>query len=153
MDVQKSLDPRSLKRYVQTRRFTGRRGLTPMKTKHRKTIPKTRGHRVEKKQYVQLRKHSNPKQQDERQGSDKNEHCKGEERKGCEDSSLEREREDTKKHTQIDQRGDTEDSEESIHPGLIQTLSRLPEQTETTTAVHETSDKKEIEAEELLPWS
>lgn len=151
MDVQKSLD--RVKRYLQTRRFTGRRGLTPMKTKHRKTIPKTRGHKVEKKQHVQLPKLSNPKRHDERQEGDKNEHCESEEWKGGEDSCYQGERKDTEKHTQIDQRGDTEDSEESIHPGLIQTLPRLPEQATIakTSAVDETSDKKEIEAEELLP--
>jgi hypothetical protein len=120
-----------------------------MKTKHRKTIPKTRGHRVEKKQNVHLRKHTSPKQHDKRETNDEDQHGQDSKREGNKDGCPGGEREDTKKHTQVEQSGNSENSEESVHPGLIQTLPDMLEQS----AVHETSDKTEIEAEEIPLWS
>lgn len=144
MDVQKSL-----RRYLQTRRFTGRRGLTPMKTKHRKTIPKTRGHRVGKKIHVPVLKHTSPQRDGEWGTEDENKHSEHQGQEGNQNSGSQGKREDTKEHTQVEQSGNSENSEKSVHPGPIQTLPDMPEQS----AVHETSDKTEIEAEELPLWS
>ena len=86
MDRAKTLDQRLLKRCFQTRRFTGRRGITPMKSKHKKAVPKTRGHKVGKRPYVPIRKHSVSQQYEQWKDTDTEEHCKDKERKGAEDS-------------------------------------------------------------------
>lgn len=149
MELGKTLVPQlsKIKRYIQTRRFTGRRGLTPIKSKHKVHLRKTRGHKVEYKQYVPILKHASAKQHDERKEDDKSEYSQGEERQGHQDSTHEGKREDTQEHSQVEQGGNTENSKESIHPGPLQALLRLLE----STAAYEEDDKTEIEAEEITP--
>lgn len=134
-----------LGRYRLTRRISGRRGVTPIKSKHKKTIPKTRGHKLEKKPYVPLRKHTNTQSDEERKDSYKDKYGKDPERKGDQDSCLGGEREDTQEHTQTVSLGDQENPEESVHPGTLQAVLDLP----TATASVQTADKTEIEAEEI----
>ena len=142
MDVKKTL------RCLQTRRFTGRRGLTPIRTKQKKTIPKTRGHKVEKKPYVPLRKHTSTQQLGERQATDQEKHSQDQQREGDQGSGRGGKREGEEEHQEIIEVRDTENSTESIHPGPVQTVSALPEQA----AVHTSSETPLIEAEELPPW-
>lgn len=142
MDVKKTL------RCLQTRRFTGRRGLTPIKTKQKKSIPKTRGHKVEKKPYVPLRKHTSSQQSGKRQTTDQEKHSQDQQREGDQVGCCGGERKDEEKHQEVVQCRDTENSTESIHPGPVQTLSALSEQA----AVHAPSETPLIEAEELPPW-
>ena len=136
---------KSLKRYFQTRRFTGRRGITPMKSKHKKSVAKTRGHKVEKKPYVPIRKHTGPQQHGERQGKDKDEHSDNQKREGDQDSGGEGGKEDKEEHTQVDKGGDTENSEKPVHPGPIQAASEMHQ----SGAVDAQTSETEIEAEEL----
>ena len=140
MDVAKTL-----KRYFQTRRFTGRRGITPMKTKHRKSVPKTRSHKVEKRPYVPIRKHTTPEQPRKREATDTEEHCEDTKRKGEQDSDSGEGRKDKEEHAQIEQSGNTENSEKSVHPGPLQALPELYKWCADDTEAGET----EIEAEEL----
>lgn len=137
-------------RYALTRRTTGRRSLTPMRSKVKKTIPKTRGHRVGKKLHVPVLKHPSPQRDGERSSEDKKEHSEHQGQEGDQDGRSEGKWEDTKEYTSIEPSGNTENSEESIHPGPVQTVPDLSEQT----ALHQTSDKESIESEELspLPW-
>ena len=139
---------KTLRRYFQTRRFKGRRGITPMKTKHKKPIPKTRGHKVERKPYVPIRKLTNAQQHGQRDTKDKDEHCKDSQREGDQDSHHEGERKDQEEHTQVEPSRATENSEKSVHPGPLQTVPGLPEQT----AAHTETDETQIESEELPPW-
>lgn len=149
MELEKTLVPQQskIKRYIQTRRFTGRRGLTPIKSKHKAHLRKTRGHKVEYKPYVPILKHTGSQQHDERKEDNKSEYSQSEKRQGNEDSHHEGKREDTQEHSQVKQGGNTENSKESIHPGPLQALLRLLE----STAACEEDDKTEIEAEEITP--
>lgn len=136
----------SLKRYLQTRRFTGRRSITPMRTKHRKAALKTRGHRIGKKPYVPIRKHTIPQQLREWETTDTKEYCEDTGGQGNQDSHPDEGWQNKEKHAQIDQSRNTENSEKSVHPGPLQAMSevykRCADDTETT--------ETEIEAEELL---
>lgn len=136
---------KSLKRYFQTRRFTGRRGITPMKSKHRKSVPKTRSHKVEKKPYVPIRKHSVSQCPGERKAADTEKHSENQEWQRNEDSDSNERRKTQEEHTQVDQGGNTENSEKPVHPGPVQTLPELHKGCADDTETAET----EIEAEEL----
>jgi hypothetical protein len=145
MEGTKTLDQRLLKRYFQTRRFTGRRGLTPMKSKHKKSVPKTRGHKVEKRPYVPIRKHAGSQQSSERETTDPQEHRKDTEWKGDQDSHSDERWENKEEHPQVVEGGATENSEKSVHPGPIQAVSELYKWCADDTETTETC----IEAEEL----
>lgn len=142
----------TLRRYIQTRRFSGRRGVTPMRTKHRKPVTKTRSNRVEKRSDVSVRKHTiscvNRKWKEENE----KEHRNDQERKGDKDCDSGGGEEDKEECSHVEQRGDSADPEESVHPGLVQTLSGLLEQTPQSNecADDQEADQTEIEAEVLL---
>lgn len=147
MDGTKTLDQKTLlKRYFQTRRFTGRRGITPMKTKQRKSVPKTRGHKVDKKPYVPIRKHTGAQRHCEREGTNTEECSKDSKREGEQDSHSGEGRQNKEKHAQVEPIRNTENSEKSIHPGPVQTLPEMHKWCADDTETAET----EIEAEELL---
>lgn len=137
---------RTLGRYLKTRRFSGRRGLTPMKTKHRKSVAKTRSHRVEKGADVSIRKHTisciNRKWKEENE----KEYREDQERKGDKDGDPGAREEDKEEYSQIEQNRDIPDSKESVHPGLVQAVPGLSEQS----ADDQEGDQTEIEAEVLL---
>lgn len=118
-----------------------------MKSKHRKPIPKTRGHKVERK-YVPIRKLTDAQQPSERNAQNKDECREDSERKRNKDSDCEGERKDQEEHPQVEQGGNTENSEKSVHPGPLQTVPGLSEQT----AAHAQTAETEIESEELPPW-
>ena len=134
-----------LGRYRLTRRISGRRGVTPIKSKHRKTIPKTRGHKLEKKPYVPLRKHAGSQSDEGRKECNEDKYGKDSERQGDQNSDSEGKRDNTEEHTQAEQVRNPEDSAESVYPGTVQALPDLPEQTASV----QISDKTEIEAEEI----
>lgn len=119
-----------------------------MKTKQRKTIPKTRGHRVEKKPYVPLRERTDAQQSGQRETSDKKENSQDQKREGHQISLGGGRREVQKEYVQVESSGNTENSEQSIHPGPIQTLSALPGETACDTAY----ETPLVEAEEI-PFS
>lgn len=127
-----------------TRRFTGRRALTPMKSRH-KTIPKTRCHRVEKKPHVSIRKHSVPHVEGRREETDPKKHCEDSQREGDQDCCDHERREDKEEHTQAETLRGTENSEKSVHPGPVQTVSVMHQEG----ADDQTYANAEIEAEEL----
>lgn len=141
MDGDKILD--SSKRYKFTRRYSGRRAITPMRSKLKK-IQKTRGHKVEKK-HVPLFKHTSSFHDGERKKEDESQCCKHTERKGNQDSDNKRGKENQKEHTSSEQERNDQDSKESIHPGPVQTLPRLPEH-----AYGDDTQEETIEAEQLL---
>lgn len=129
-----------LNRYLQTRR----RRITPMKRKHRKTVPKTRGHKVDKKPYVPLRKHASSQQHEGWKPTDSHEHSDHSEREGNQDSDRGRTRKDKEEYAQIEQGGTTENSEESVHPGPLQAMLEMYKCADDT----QTSETC-VEAEEL----
>jgi hypothetical protein len=135
----------TLRRYLQTRRFSGRRGLTPMKTKHRKSVPKTRSHRIEKRTDVSVRKHTISCVNRKWKEDNEKEHRKDSEREGDKDGDPGTRKEDKEECSQVEQIGDAEDSTESVHPGPLQAVPGLPQQS----ADDETPEQTEIEAEEL----
>lgn len=136
-------------RYAKTRRFTGRRSITPMRSKHKhKSIGKTRGHRVEKRKHVQLLQHTGPQHDGKREGEDENQHGGGTQGEGHQDCDSSAKWEDTQINQEAEQIRDRKDSKESIHPGPLQTVSDMSEQT----ADYQKQDKEGIEAEELAPF-
>jgi hypothetical protein len=116
-----------------------------MRTKHKKSVAKTRSNKVEKGENVSIRKHTiscvNRKWKEENE----KEYRKDSEREGDKDSDSEPQREDKEECSQIDQIGDAKHSEESVHPGPVQAVPGLSEQS----ADDQTPDQTEIEAEEL----
>jgi hypothetical protein len=137
------MDRKKTLRYLQTRRFTGRRGLTPIKTKQKRTIPKTRSHRVETKPYVPLREYTGSFESRERQATDKEKHCEDPKWEGDQISCLDGEWQNKEECEKTQSEGNTENSAESIHPGPIQAVSTLhPE-----SADDQTGYKNEIESE------
>lgn len=114
-----------------------------MRSKHKKSIPKTRGHKVERK-YVPIRKHASSHVQGGRQNQNTQEYCEDSGHQGNKDSGDYRGQENQEKYTQAETLRDTENSEKSVHPGLVQTMSEM-----SSTADDQTDGKTEIEAEEL----
>ncbi len=142
MDVKKTF------RCLQTRRFTGRRGLTPMKTKQRRVIPKTRGHRVEKKPYVPIRKYAGSHNNEGRKETDTKESCENSQWEGNQGSHNLGGQENKEECKETQSIRNTENSEEPVHPGPVQALSEMHPQSADDT----TSEKGGIESEELPPW-
>ena len=134
------------RRYANTRRGTGRRGLTPIKTRQKRLIPKTHRsnhhHRVDD---VSVYQHSGTQHDSKRKGSGSCEHSQHQEWKGDQGSTDNQGRKDEKEQTPIDEEGDKQYSTEQVHPGTLQEVQQLFEQD----AFQETADKTEIEAEEL----
>jgi len=129
-----------------TRRIKGRRAITPMRSKHKCQIKKTRGHKVEKRPYVPLLKHTGSLVHGEWEEKDKSQFGEHSQRQGNQDSHHQGGEENKKEHTQTEQVRNTENSEKSIHPGPVQTMSDM---SESATADDQAYDKTEIEAEEL----
>lgn len=117
-----------------------------MKTKQKRLIPKTHKHRVE--DGVSLRKHTDAQLPGEWKTSDTSEQGENQQREGHQNSSVGGKWEDTKEHTQVEQSGDEQNTKESVHPGTLQTMHQMSEQT-LTTACDTQTDKTEIEAEVL----
>jgi hypothetical protein len=136
----------TLGRYKHTRRITGRRAITPIQSKNRKIIKKTRGHKVERRPYVSILKHSVSHVAGEWKETDKSQLGEHSERQGDEDSHDKGEWKNEEELSSPQQIRNTENSEKSVHPGPVQTMPDLPEQA----AYDQASDKKEIEAELLL---
>lgn len=135
------------KRYKFTRRYSGRRAITPMRSKIKK-IQKTRGHRVEKK-HVPLCKQTNTHHDEKRSETCcKDEYCRHQEWEGEQNGSYQGREENQEKQTQAEQKGSTNDTTKQIHPGPIQTLLCLPE-TSPDASIRDQEEEK-IEAEQLL---
>ncbi len=145
MDGKGVLDSFSKLRILHTRRVVGRRSLTPMRSKHKRSVAKTRSSKVEAKVNVPLRKHTITFVYGKRNEKDAQEHSEDCKREGNQDSCPGGERQDQEKHSQVESLRDTENPEKSVHPGPVQALPELSEQT----AVVQTSDETEIEAEVL----
>ena len=135
----------TLGRYKYTRRITGRRAITPIQSKHRKLIKKTRGHKVERKPYVSILKHAVSHIGGEWKETDKSQLGEHSEREGNQDSHDKGKGKDEEEHTQVEQIRNTENSEKSVHPGPVQTVPDMSQQA----AYDQTPDKTEIEAEVL----
>lgn len=143
MNGEEILD-RLLKRYKYTRRYSGRRAITPMRSKLKK-IQKTRGHRVEKK-HVPLCKQTNTHDHEKRSETNhEDEYCEHQEWKGEQNGSYQAGKEDQEKQTQVEQKRNSTDSTKQIHPGPIQTLLCVFD-----TASQYDAQEEKIEAEQLL---
>ena len=141
------MEPKKRFRFpTKTLRFTGRRGITPMKTKQKRLIPKTRKHKVE--DGILLRKQADSQLSKEREASDKSKYGENQQGERHQDGSLGRKREDAKEQTQAEQSRDEQNQEESVHPGTLSTLCSMSEQP-VATACDTLTDKTEIEAEVL----
>ncbi len=117
-----------------------------MKSKHKKSIPKTRGHKVEKRSHVPIRKYPVSYVQGGRQETDTQEYSENSQREGGQDGCPDDGRQSQEEHTQIEPLRDTENSEKSVHPGPLQTVFDMHNQG----ADDQTYANAEIEAEELL---
>ncbi len=137
-------------RYAKTRRYLGKRCLTPMRSKHKRSAGKTRGHKIEKRDHVSLLKYTSSQHHGKREGTDKNEHGEYQEWQGNQNSDSEGKRQDTEINEEAEQIRNEEDTKESIHPGPVQTLLHMSEQ--QISAGNQTPDKTDIEAEELAPF-
>lgn len=142
--LRESMFPFDLK--GRTRRFHGRRGITPIKSK-KKRIIKTRSQRpvilsANRVENVSIQQHTSARSGEERSSHDEKEHSEhqGEERdQGSGDHGK---REDTQKCQEADKCGNGEDSEFTVHPGSFQGVPRLSEHADTIKA-NETELKTE----------
>ncbi len=120
-----------------------------MRSKHKLKPGKTRGHKIGKRDHVSLLKLAGSQHDGQRQGKDKDQHSEYQEWQGNQNSDSPGEWKDTQIHQEVEQIRDEKDTNESIHPGPLQTLPHMPEQ--QISAGNQTSDKTEIESEELAP--
>ncbi len=119
-----------------------------MRSKHKKSVVKTRGHKVEKRTYVPIRKYTSSFHSGQRQETNQKECGENSQREGNQSSLYSGGQEDQEKCSQAETSRNTENSEESIHPGPVQALSEMHQES----ADDETSEKGCIESEELPPW-
>lgn len=89
---------------------------------------------------IQLRKHSGSSDHDGREVENEDKHSEDQKREGHEDSCAEGKREDTEVHEESVTLGNSEHSEQSVHPGSVQELRELPASVQDT---DETSPKEE----------
>ena len=105
-----------------TRRVTGRRALTPMRSRGRKPAKTRSTGIVKKKRNVLFSKPSESRIIGERPQGDTKEQCDSEERKGSQGGSDSGKQHDTEVIKASDGKGDSCDSPRPIHPGSIQGL-------------------------------
>lgn len=141
MNGEEILD-RSLKRYKFTRRYSGRRAITPMRSKVKK-IQKTRGHKVEKKHVPLCKQTSSHDHEKRSETSHEDKHGEHQEWKGKQNGDSEGGKENQEEQTQVEQKGNPTDSTKQIHPGPIQTMLLM------SASQYDTQEEK-IEAEQLL---
>lgn len=141
MNGEEILD-RSLKRYKFTRRYSGRRAITPMRSKVKK-IQKTRGHKVEKKHVPLCKQTSSHDHEKRSETSHEDKHGEYQEWKGKQNGYCQAGEEDKEEQTQVEQERNSTDSTKQIHPGPIQALLCL------SASQYDTQEEK-IEAEQLL---
>jgi hypothetical protein len=117
-----------------TRRFHGRRSVTPMRHKSKKPSKTRCISKVERTDFhgIPIRKHTSASQSDERDTQNKDEHCEDQERKGNKDCDDEGKRKDAEVHEEVEPLGNSEYSEQPVHPGSIQELRELPASVEVT---------------------
>lgn len=127
-----------------TKRITGRRAITPMRSKHKHHIKKTRGHKVEKRPYVPLLKHTSSQLIGERKEADEGQLGEHQKREGDQDCHDQGGKQDTQELTQVEQVRNTENSEKSVHPGPVQTVFDLPEGCADDTQAIETEIESEV---------
>ena len=101
-----------------TRRFKGRRAITPMRSRGKKT----RSILVRKKRNVLLSKPSEPRINRERSQENTTEQCDSQEREGSQGSSGQGEQQGKEVVKTPDSQGDQCDSPRPIHPGSVQGL-------------------------------
>ena len=123
-----------------TRRVTGRRALTPMRSRGKKPAKTRSSGIVKKKRNVLLSKSSESRIISERPQGDTKEQCDGEERKGSQGGSDPGKQQDTEVVKTPNSQGDQCDSPRAIHPGSIQGLS-------PSASLHEL-DETELKEEE-----
>lgn len=128
-----------------TRRILGRRSLTPMRGKKRQYL-KTRYSTKVVSSHVPILQQTNSLHDETRKEESQDKYCEDPKREGSQDGPPKRRWKDTEKHTQVIQKGDSADPEESLYPGTVHQMREL---CECTDASGQTDAETEIEAEEV----
>lgn len=115
---------RALRVLNRTRRFHGRRAITPLRPK-RKRILKTRCHT--KVGNVSIQQHTGSRSDGKWSSQDQKEHSEHQGREGNKIGGDHGKWKDSEECEELDQCGNEEDSELTVHPGSLQEVSRLPE--------------------------
>ena len=111
-----------------TRRYHGRRAVTPMRRRHHRHTKTRAQPRVgnENGKDVQLSQRTASSDDGERKDAHEDADGGYPERKGTKDGDLQGERKDQEEHSETDGEGGGVHSEVSVHPGSLQELRELP---------------------------
>lgn len=126
-----------------TRRIQGRRGITPIRSKKKRIVKTRSSKRVENG--VPVQQHTSTRSHREWEKEREKEQCTDCKWKGDQDSGGDRKWDDSQEHKEAVQRGNQEDSEQSVHPGSLQELCELSE-----LAVTDITNETELQEEEGL---
>lgn len=147
--MEDSLSLLRLKKFpTKTRRFHGRRAITPIRNRKNKRYARTRSHnRVEESNAVPVLQPADSHIGEKQEKDDKKEHSGCEKREGDKDSRDEGKREDAEKHKTPHTEGDSQHSELTVHPGSVQGLPTNTSE-DSENAVTASSNATHLEEEE-----
>jgi len=147
--MEDSLSLLRLKKFpTKTRRFHGRRAITPIRNRKNKRYARTRSHnRVEESNAIPVLQQTDSHVGEKREEDHKKEHSRCEKREGDKDSRDEGKREDAEKHETPETEGDSRHSELTVHPGSVQGLP-INTSEDSENAVSASSNVTHLEEEE-----
>lgn len=147
--MEDSLSLLRLKKFPRkTRRFHGRRAITPIRNRKNKRYARTRSHtRVEESNVVPVLQRTDSHVGEKREEDDKKEHSRCEKREGDKDGLNEGKGAHAENDEASDTQGDSQHSELTVHPGSVQGLpTNTSEGSEN--AVSASSNATHLEEEE-----
>ena len=147
--MEDSLSLLRLKKFpTKTRRFHGRRAITPIRNRRNKRYARTRSHtRVEESNAVSVLQRTDSHVGEKREEDDKKEHSRCEKREGDKDGLNEGKGTHAENDEAPDTQGDSQHSELTVHPGSVQGLpTNTSEGSEN--AVSASSNATHLEEEE-----
>lgn len=125
-----------------TRRLQGRRGITPIRHKHRGPA-KTRSQAKAGGRHVSVQQRTGTDNDGQRSRKDQTEHCDHQGQQGQQDGCLDGERKDAEVHQAAVTPGDQQDSTESVYSRSVQAVRKLSASTADTLASYETLPQEE----------
>ena len=147
--MEDSLSLLRLKKFpTKTRRFHGRRAITPIRNRKNKRYARTRSHnRLEDSNGVPVLQRTDSHVGEKREEDDKKEHSRCEKREGDKDGLNEGKGAHAEKHETSDTQGDSQHSELTVHPGSVQGLPTNTSE-DSENAVSASANATHLEEEE-----
>jgi len=147
--MEDSLSLLRLKKFpTKTRRFHGRRAITPIRNRKNKRYARTRSHnRLEESNGVPVLQRTDSHVGEKREEDDKKEHSGCEKREGDKDGLNEGKGAHAEKHETPDTERNSQHSELTVHPGSVQGLPTNTSE-DSENAVRASANATHLEEEE-----